>query len=138
MKATKLIFLGISFLFVAPIVLADDKEKEISVNEAMEYYCQTWINPAYNESTGYTAKKIMNKDGSFKTYDKETSETPMWEGTFEIEKSWVDKGGNIWLKVIFYDLKTKYHLAKISEDGNVLEQIWSYNVYPTEVKPDEV
>ncbi|MBW1674016.1 MAG: hypothetical protein JRJ45_10310, partial [Deltaproteobacteria bacterium] len=55
MKRKKLVFLGILMLFVAPLVLAEDQEKEISVNEAMKYYCQTWINPAYNESTGYTA-----------------------------------------------------------------------------------
>jgi hypothetical protein len=103
----------------------------------MKCYCQTWINPAYNQSTGYTAIKKMNEDGTFETYDKETSESPQWEGRFEIKKSWIDKDGNIWLKMIFYDIKTKYSLAKISEDGNVLEQIWSYNVYPTEVKPDE-
>jgi len=138
MKRKKLVFVGILMLFVAPIVLAEDQEKEISVNEAMKYYCQTWINPAYNESTGYTAIKKMNKDGTFETYDKETSESPMWEGRFEIEKSWVDKDGNIWLKMIFYDWAAKkYTLAKISEDGNVLEQIWAYKAYPTAVKPDE-
>ena len=138
MKGKILISIGIVLLFVAPIVLAEDQEKEISVNEAMKFYCKTWINPAYNESTGYTAIKKMNKDGTFETYDKETSESPMWEGRFEIEKSWVDKDGNIWLKMIFYDWGTKkYTLAKISEDGNVLEQIWSYKAYPTAVKPDE-
>lgn len=54
MKRKKLVFVSILILFVAAIVLAEDQEREISVNEAMKYYCHTWINPAYNESTGYT------------------------------------------------------------------------------------
>ena len=137
MKRKKLVFVGILMLFVAPIILAEDQKKEISVDEAMKFYCKTWINPAYNESTGYTAIKKMTKDGTFETYDKETSESPMWEGRFEIEKSWVDNDGNIWLKIIFYDLKTKYSLARCRSTSAFLAQIWSYNAYPTAVKPDE-
>ena len=137
MKRKKLVFVGILMLFVAPIVLAEDQEKEISVNEAMKFYCKTWINPAYNESTVHTAIKLMNKDGTFEWYSNETSESPTWEGTYEIEKSWIDEGGNVWLNMIYYILThTKYTAAKISDDGNTLEQVYSYDAYPTEVKPE--
>jgi len=138
MKKRILAFVGISMLFLTPIVLAEAQEKEISIDEAMKYYCTTWINPAYNESTHYTAVKKMNKDGSWEWYDKETSGSPKWEGRFEIEKSWIDREGNVWLKMMYYVWEyKKYTLAKISENGKVLEQIYSYNAYPTEVKPDE-
>ena len=125
-------------LFVAPIVLAGDQKKEIPVEEAMKYYCITWINPAYNESSYYTGIKIMNKDGTFEWYHNETSESPKWEGTFEIEKSWIDKDGNVWINMIYYIMPfTKYTVAKVSNDGNTLEQVYSYDAYPTEVVPDD-
>ena len=31
---------------------------------------------------------------------------------------------------------TKYTVAKISDDGNTLEQVYSTDTYPTEVNPD--
>jgi hypothetical protein len=31
---------------------------------------------------------------------------------------------------------TKYTVAKISDDGNALEQVYSTDTYPTEVNPD--
>ena len=137
MKRKKLVFLGILMLFVAPIVLAEDQKKEVSVDEAMKYFCTTWINPAYYESDWYTGIKIMNKDGTFDWYSNETSESPMYGGTYKIEKSWIDKDGNVWLNVIFDEgLWKKYTLAKISDDGNTLEQLYSYSAYPTEIDPD--
>jgi len=76
MKRKKLVFLGILMLFVAPLVLAEDQEKEISVDEAMKYFCITWINPDYYENDWYAGKKIWNKDGTFEFYQNETSEDP--------------------------------------------------------------
>ena len=136
MKRKKLVFVGILMLFVAPVVLAENQKKEISVDEAMKYYCQTWINPSYNENADHTAIKMMNKDGTFKWYDNETSESFTWGGTFEIEKSWIDKDGNVWLNMIYWvgSIK-KYMVAKISDDGNTLEQVYFFHAYPTEVNP---
>ena len=131
MKRKKLAFVGILMLFVAPIVLAEDQKKEISVDEVMKFFCTTWINPDYNESSYYTAIKIMNKDGTFEWYSNETSESPLYDGTYKIEKSWIDKDGNVWLNVVFDggSLK-KYALANISNDGNTLEFSYDYNAYP--------
>jgi hypothetical protein len=138
MKRKKLVFVGILMLFVAPVVLAEDQKKEISVDEALKYYCITWINPAYNESSDWTGIKTMNKDGTFEWYSSETSKSTTWDGTFEIEKSWIDKDGNVWLNMIYYVVgRKKYTVAKISDDGNTLEQVYSYKAYPTEVVPDD-
>ena len=54
MKRKKLAFLSVLMLFLAPVVLAEDQKKEISVDEAMQYYCITWINPAYYERSEWT------------------------------------------------------------------------------------
>ncbi len=134
MKRKKLVFLGILMLFVAPLVLAEDQKKEISVDEAMKYFCTTWINPAYYESEFFTGIKIMNKDGKWEFYSNETSKSPMYIGTYTIEKSWIDKGGNVWLHVIFDEgdaFPKKYALVKISDDGNTLELVYDYKAYPT-------
>ena len=132
MKRKTLVFVGILMLFVAPFVLADDQKKEIPVDEAMKYFCITWINPAYNESYSYTGIKIMNKDGTFEFYQNDTSEDPAWSGEYKIEKSWIDKDGSVWLHVIFDEgFVKKYALAKISDDGNTLEVVFDYKAYPT-------
>ena len=136
MKRKKLVFVGLVMLIVAPLVLADDQKKEISVDEAMKYFCITWINPAYYESYSYTGIKIMNKDSTFEFYQNETSEDPTWLGEYKIEKSWIDKDGSVWLNVLFDEGRVKkYALVKISDDGNTLEVAFDYKAYPT-VDPD--
>jgi hypothetical protein len=138
MKRKKLVFAGILLLFVAPIIVAEDQKKEISANEAMKYYCKTWRNPAYDESSRSTGIKIMNKDGTFHWLSNENSpKNTGWLGKFKIEKGWIDKDGNVWLHMI-YDVAgyTKYTVAKISDDGNTLEQVYLLGEYPTDVNPD--
>ena len=85
MKRKKLVFVGLVMLFVAPIVLAEDQKKEISVNEAMKCFCANWINPAYYENEFYSGIKIMDKDGTWEFYDNETSKSPMYCGKYIIE-----------------------------------------------------
>ena len=132
MKRKKLVFVGLVMLFVAPLVLAEDQQKEIPVDEAMKCFCTTWINPAYYESYSYTGIKIMNRDGTFEFYQNDTSEDPAWSGEYKIEKSWIDKDGSVWLHVIFDEgFVKKYALAKISDDGNTLEVVFDYKAYPT-------
>jgi hypothetical protein len=139
MKREKYIVAGILILFMASIVLAGDIKKEISADEAMKYYCITWINPDYNDKPNFTAKKTMNKDGTIEWYLNETSEAPSpyhSDATFKIEKSWIDKDGNVWLNMIYdWFIHIKYTVAKISDNGNTLEQDYSFDSYPTEIDP---
>ena len=80
----------------------------------------------------------MNKDGTIEWYRNETSKSPYWHGKFEIEKSWIDKDSNVWLNMIYYfGIVKKYTVAKISDDGNTLEQVYSYLAYSTELIPDD-
>jgi hypothetical protein len=120
-------------LFVVPIVFAEDQNKEISADEAMKYFCATWRNPAYFEDWRVTGIKIMNKNGTFKFYKNETSESPIYSGTYKIKKSWIDKDGNVWLNVIFDTglAKKFYFVIKISDNGNKFESIMDWNVFPT-------
>ncbi len=57
MKTKKLFYVVILLLFLSPVLLAED-HKKISVDEALKYYCQTWINPAYYENPNMTGLKI--------------------------------------------------------------------------------
>jgi len=133
----KIAFIGILMLFMTPSILIADQHKEISKEEAMKYYCIKWRNPAYDESDNDTGVKIMYKNCDIAWYSDEDAKEPMWYGFFEIKKSWIDQNGNIWLNMM-YDIRgwTKYTVAKISNHGNTLEQVYSYEAYPTEIGPD--
>ena len=60
MKRAKYAVVGILMLFVASTVLAADLKSEISVDEAMKYYCITWVNPDYNDKANFPAKITNN------------------------------------------------------------------------------
>ena len=95
MKAKILVSFAILLLFAAPILLAEDYKKEISVDDAMKAFCGTWIN-----DRGYgTERDIWNNDGTYEWYRKETATKPSYTGTFKIEKAWMDREGNIWFTV---------------------------------------
>lgn len=128
----------ILMLILAPIILAQDQKKQISEDEAMNYYCTTWVNPAYFGSNSYTGIKIMKRDGTWEWYSSERTPWPTWLGSFRIEKSWKDKDGNLWLNITYREAKwSKYVVAKISDAGNTLEQVYSMSDYPTAVDPKD-
>ena len=81
----------------------------------------------------------MNRDGTIKWYRNETSESPVpmcLDATFKIEKSWIGKDGNVWLNMIYdWGIQNQYTVAKISDNGNTLEQVFSFDSYPTEIDP---
>ena len=127
----------ILILIFTPVVLAEDQKKGISVDEALKYYCQTWINTAYFENPNMSGIKKMKKDGTFEWYSNETIDYPSWSGTFKIEKSWINKDGNVWINLDLHVMGyMKPTLAIISDDGNILEQMYSYT-YPNEINPDD-
>lgn len=112
----------------------ENNNREISIEKAMQYYCTIWTNPAYAKMDG---KMLMKKDGTFEWFAMETSKHPNWFGTFEIKKGWIDKDNNIWIKMIYHERRfMKYTVAKISNEGNTLEQVWAYDNYPTRLTPN--
>ena len=118
MKTKSLVLLSISMLFVTPILLADDYNKEIPIEEAMKAYCAEWF-----VETGLVLHKfVYNADGTYGYYYKD-AEKPNYSGTFKIEKSWKDSEGNTWLIVRLSYPGGPWSLNKISEDGNIRERI---------------
>jgi len=124
MKTFSISFSAIALLlFLTHFVLAEDQKKEISVDEALKYYCQTWINPDYYDyqRSKNTGIKKFYKNGTFEWYRNETVGYPSWSGTFKIENSWIDKDGNVWINSNLNAMGYDHHwLVKITEDGNKL------------------
>jgi len=117
----------------------ENDNKEISNEKAMQYYCKPWINPDYATLASWAETKVMKKDGTFEWFSKiDDSKSPLYYGAFIINKSWIDKNGNVWINMfyLFKDVPKKYTVAKISDNGHTLEQVYSYNAYPTEVTPE--
>jgi len=82
---------------------------------------------------------MMKRDGTIEWFSKlYDPKSPLYFASFEIIKSWIDKDGNIWLKMyyLFEGIPKKYTVAKISNNGHTLEQVYSYNAYPIEVTPE--
>ena len=118
MKAYKLIYVILSLFIFAPVVFAQDVDNEISIEDAMKVFCGTWLADGY----AGTEKDIWNLDGTYELYTKKTDAVPHATGTFKIKKAWLDKEGNIWLKVFrSFIMGDIWILNKISNDGSVLE-----------------
>ena len=135
MKTNKLVFLGLLTLFAAHFVLAGDQKKEVPIEEAIKCFCATWVNPAYYEDAIPYSGKIVVKDDTIEWYKNETSKSH-WCDKYKIEKSWIDKDGNVWVNVLgepstHIKIQKKYILAKISGDGNTLEFAYDWTAYPT-------
>lgn len=133
MKSKKLVFIGIVILFVAPIILAEDHKKEISVEEAMKAFTGTWFLEG-----GPEEKLVYNHDGTYGWYYPKM-EMPTYSGTFKIEKAWKDSEGNIWQIVTLASRPNQWYLCKISNNGTVRECITLYNLdrLPTEIGPND-
>ena len=134
MKTKSLVFVSILMLFVAPILLADDYRKEISVEESMKAYCAAW----FVEAGLRLHKFVYNNDGTYGWYYQNV-ETPNYSETFKIEKAWKDSEGNTWLIVWQFRTGNSWHLNKISEDGNVRERVIRYirDNLPSEIDPND-
>jgi hypothetical protein len=139
MKSKGIIYAFIMLLFFNPSVFAEDQKKEISVDEALNYYCHTWINLEYYENSNDSGIKKFHRDGTFEWFSNEINEDkefPSWYGKFIIEKSWIDKNGNVRINAKFHFMGIDHpYLAKISDNGNTLEQMYSFT-YPTEIDTD--
>jgi hypothetical protein len=135
MKTKKLVYVGILILFVAPILLAEDYKKEISVEEAMKAFCGTW----FSDGSG-TKKDIYNLNGTYELYYLKKATVPMYTGPFKIEKAWIDEEGNVWLTVWrSFQGSNSWALTKISNDGTVLDycRYYAADNAPNKIDPDD-
>ena len=127
------------FFFITPII-AD----EISTTECMKLESGTWVNYEYRNE-GEVGKQIRYENGMVDLY-LEASDTEMYrKGKIIINEAWTDNEGDVWFKshnfVGEYFEGAEPHtfnLNKISNSRTVLEYIWSYHDYPTEIDPDHI
>jgi hypothetical protein len=123
MKTKKSVCVCICLLFFAPILLAEDYKKEVSVEAAMKAFCGMWS----QEAGGDCLKKIWNQDGTFAWYCYGNEKAPVFQGTFKIEKAWLDSDGNTWCIVWRSYRGNSWALTQISGDGNVQERVVRLN-----------
>ncbi len=127
---TRALILVVILIFATIVLFAG---KKISIEETYG----TWVNSDYNEK-GQWAKIIINPDGTYALYNKDTDTEPAWPGKYTVTDSWHDRKGNLWVKSTFVndiDYASAYILEKISKDGLTMEWVWSMADYPTEMSP---
>ncbi|MGV7224949.1 MAG: hypothetical protein ACQ9MH_25965 [Nitrospinales bacterium] len=108
-----------------------------SVLAGSEEWCGTWINMDYENNSRRATRFIVKPDGKFEQFRSADSKLPVYEGTYKIDEKWTDSAGNIFYKCQYVDKygKNIKNLTKLSESGKVLEYVWGYDEYPTEVTP---
>jgi hypothetical protein len=92
------------------------------------------VNANYT-SGGPPQKLIFNFDGTFASYTTKNTNDALKRGMFSIAKKWQDSEGNIWYQIKMIDPKSeaRYKLAKISDDGKVLEFTCKTDKYPADI-----
>ena len=135
MKTITLILAAILILGV-PTVFAEDERKEISVEEAMKAYCQTWVNNDY-AGTMCEVVRIPTPDGTVVGLSKEGADPnfPRYKRHFTITEAWTDHEGNILFKLPGKPVSWPSEMVKISNSGTVLETVYSYTDPPDEIDP---
>jgi hypothetical protein len=100
--------------------------------------CCTWVNTNYT-SGDPPQKLIFHFDGTFACYDTQKTSDALKRGTYSIDEKWQDSEGNIWYKIKMREpmSKTKYQLAKISDDGKILEFICKTDKYPATISLED-
>ena len=125
--------------FIAPLI-AD----EISTTECMKLESGTWVNNEYR-GEGIWGKQIRHENGMVDLYMEVFDTEPIRSGKIIINEAWIEEDGDVWFKVHTFvgeyfegAAPNNFALYKISKSRNVLEYVWSYYDYPTEIDPDHI
>ena len=113
------------------------KDKKKMVKESEELL-GAWANEDYGGSD--FASIVFKPDGTYKGYADASGTSGMGDGTFTIEDKWTDSEKNIFYKVkINWIMGTQenieFTLIKISDSGNIYEDVFDTRKYPTEIDP---
>ena len=109
--------------------------------EPSEEICETWVNTDYNKLFDFYEKLVLNTDGTYALYNKESSAKPSYTGTYSITDKWTDDEGSIWYKIFNVEgeaSNTFYDLVRISDSGRIYEVMTYKTDYPTEINPKSV
>jgi len=135
---SRIFILSLIMIVSLTILTSGGTKKEISVDEAIEAFSYTWINPDYT----LEAKIVVYPDGTMSPYSLVDMplDTPHYEYRYTIHEAWTDSDGNIWFKSTHkFGVETWYQINKISESGNVWEYHLAYgdlSNLPDEINPD--
>ena len=125
--------------FITPLI-ADD----ISAEECMKLISGTWVNNEHQDF-GKWGKQIRYEDGTADLYTEVSDIEPNRGARIIINEAWTDSEENIWFKAHTFSgeyfegaAPANFALYKLSNSHNILEYIWSFYDYPTEIDPDHI
>ena len=117
------------------------KRKAISEEDFLKAFIGTWINTDYGDF--FKPQKIVySPDNRWEEYIFLTDDQPEHYGPYTIEEMWTESNGDIWFKARAKCIAPTHYgkpltLGKISNSGKVLDTVWQYSRYPTEISAIE-
>jgi len=130
---TRTFILMSTFLFTVTILFADDLKINVSIDDAMDRFCGTWVNTEYSSIP--TQKDVYNRDGTWEWWRKVSFAKPIHKGKFVIEEAWIDSEGNLWFWIKHIGWEQDY--GRLDKSGNVWEYIYDYSGESlTEIDPN--
>jgi hypothetical protein len=145
-RALILILILILTVLIFSESCATSKKAYVSSEYVLKELTGTWYNEEYENPT-ITAwpKYIVRSDGSFeecKEFSGSTEPNCRPGKYISIDKAWTDLKGNIWYeakyKFDWMDQEFCYEIGKISNEGKVVESVWSFIELPTEVDSENI
>ena len=131
MKPFLAIILSVALLLSAGITLAGPED-----------ICGTWINTEYMHPPHQrkAQKRIFNPDRTVTTYRYESSQSPIFEGTYTITEQWTDSEENTCYKVkatgkLAGQTAVWYLLCRIGDSGKSLEIMYHPVDYHKKLDP---
>ena len=108
--------------------------KSYSKEGLMEKISGEWKNAEYDLSSS-PARRIIDREGNFRQYDKTYKDVDERTGKFTITKAWTESEGLVWFndKVRYDDSgSTVYELSKLDLDKMDWNLLWSEEKFPAE------
>jgi len=140
MKSITLIFVIVIFSMTS-FLFAEDVKKPISQADFLKVFIGTWVNMDYGDFFK-PQKVVYSPDNRWEEYIFLTDDQPEHYGPYTIDEMWTDSKGDIWFKVSAKCIAPTHYgtpltLGKISNAGKVLDSVWQYSRYPTEISAIE-
>ena len=116
---TRMITAVLIFFIAASVLTAGSSKKMMTIDEAMEIVCGTWINTDYSGTPCQRA--VFHSDETYELFIKVSDTTPVYTWVYTIKEAWTDRNGNIWMKTTSTQYDVPKQIYKISNSGTVLE-----------------
>ena len=133
-------FVSILILVLSVMVIAGSCATEKKTVKRSEELLGAWVNEDYESRAVPAATLVYQPDGTFEQYTDVLRTLIEVDGIFTIEEKWTDSEKNIFYKVkrIFklgIQENIEFTLIKISDSGNIYEDVFDTRTYPTEIDP---